>query len=104
MTWDEFRAEAAPIIRERWHQGQAPRDWHMGRDFSICREMHNRGDSYEEVLSALREYDGPPATTRIWKTHRGSYSELRGKAQKKAETTVPHVSEAVKDFARSLLK
>lgn len=108
MTWDEFRAEAAPVIREQWHQGEPrpPRrngtEWTVGGDLSICKNLHNQGEDYETILAALEEYDGKPMDLRIWwaKGWRNNYHELRGKAMKKQSTEVPHIKQILREMSQ----
>lgn len=105
MTDGEFMAAAIEALQAKWWQASDPKVANRARELSAVKQWRKRVDDDELLIRALELREGPPIAF-LYAHKRGRHGDLNqllAKARQEMETNTPHISDGLKDFARTIL-
>ena len=95
-------ADFVDVIKEHWWQGTAApiASHHVGKDLSVVKALLRQGWDREELLGALGEYTGPPATLLVIysRGRRNIINELAGRWRKKQQIDKTAIANILKSI------
>lgn len=106
MTDADFMAAAVEALQKRWWQAKDPKVANRARELSAVKQWRKRVGDDKLLIAALEMREGPPIAF-LYAHKRGRHgdmNQLLAKARQQTKPSTPHISDSLKDFARSILE